>query len=132
MSKPELKIQLSVFVCWPDVRIGVGERDSMPSRLVSEEAEGSIRLEVPETARLMAVVTMSMPSMSDTVRVPEVARAALVSVRDAVLELPVPTVMVGASLLAFTVMATVSVADENAVAAPVEVVLTLLPLLPED
>ena len=111
--------------------MGIGESDSMESRLLSEGAAGSVRFEVPVMVRLLDVSTMLVPSISETVRVPEVERAALVSERDEVLELLGPTVMVGASLTALTVIATVSVVDEKAVAAPIELVSTLLPFVPE-
>ena len=76
----------------------------MERRTLSEGAAESVRLEVLETAMVLAVLTMSVRSMSETVRVPEVERAALVSLRDAVLMLPVPIVMVGASLVPVTEM----------------------------
>ena len=90
--------------CWVAERMGVGESESIPSRVASEGAAGSTRLEVPETARVLDVLTMFVRSMSETVRVPEVERAALVSERNAVLELPLPTVMVGESLVPITEM----------------------------
>ena len=61
---------------------------------------------------------MSVRSMSETVRVPEVERAALVSLRDAVLMLPVPIVMVGASLTGVTSMMAATELAENAVDPP--------------
>ena len=82
--------------------MGVGESESIPSRVASEGAAGSTRLEVPEMARVLDVLTMFVRSMSETVRVPEVERATLVSERNAVLELPLPTVMVGESLVPIT------------------------------
>jgi hypothetical protein len=64
----------------------------------SEGAAGSLRLEVPETARVKAVLTMSVVSVSVTVRVPDVVSVVLVSETDAVFVLPVLTLITGASL----------------------------------
>jgi hypothetical protein len=111
-SEPELKDQERVLDCWVAERMGVGESESIPSRVASEGAAGSTLLEVPETARVLVVLTLSVRSMSETVRVPEVERAALVSVRNPVLELPVPTVMVGASLTAVIEVSRDTVVDE--------------------
>ena len=90
--------------CWVAERMGIGESDNIPSRLLMEGAAGSFRLDVPEMASVEEVLTMFVRSISAMVRVPEVVRAALVSERDEVLELPGPTVMVGMSLVPVTEM----------------------------
>ena len=108
VSLPELKLQARVSLCSVAERMGLLVSDSMERSVLSEGAAGSERLEVPETTMVLEVLTRSVRSMSETVRVPEVERPALVSEREAVCELPEPTVMAGASLEPMTVIVTVS------------------------
>ena len=53
--------------------------DSIDRRVLSDGAAGSVRLEVPDTTRVFEVLTMSVRSISETVRVPEVESVVLVS-----------------------------------------------------
>jgi hypothetical protein len=52
--------------------MGLLVSDSMERTVLSEGAAGSKRLEVPEITSVLAVLTMSVRSISETVRVPEV------------------------------------------------------------
>ena len=83
--------------------MGLAVSDSMERRVLSEGAAGSERSEVPETTIILEVFTMSVRSMSETVTVPDVERAVLVSTREAVLMSPAARVMAGASLVPVTV-----------------------------
>ena len=108
--------------CWVAERMGIGESDNIPSRLLMEGAAGSVRLDVPEMASVEEVLTMFVRSISAMVMVPEVVRAALVSERDEVLELPEPMVIVGASLTAVMDVEIVAVLSEMADVLPLLVV----------
>ena len=105
----ELKVQVSVSDCSVAERMGLAVRLSMERSSASVGALGSLRFEVPETASVKAVLTMSVVSGSVTVRVPEVVRVELVSEMDAVCESPVPTLITGASFTAATLMLKVEV-----------------------
>ena len=103
-SEPELKVQERVSLCSVAERIGLAVSASMLSRSLSEGAVGSVRSEVPETTSAEAVETISVRSRSETVTVPEVERATLVSSKAAVLMLPEAMVMAGASLVPVTLI----------------------------
>ena len=62
-------------------RMVVGDSVSISSRFASLGAAGSVRLELPETARVLVAMTTSEVSTSVTVRLPVVVRPALVSLR---------------------------------------------------
>ena len=75
-------------------------------RAASCELSNSMPVVVPDAATDVVRETLSERSASLTVRVPEVERAASVSVSDAESESPVPMETTGASLFPFTVIVT--------------------------